>query len=184
MASLQTLSDPDRRTAARWAVCCAQHVLPLFDGDAMSKEQVLDALARAGAYSRGESSAAEEIGKRMAAVKAAGAAATPAGAAAARSVAQAAAVAHMGAHALGAAAYAAKAVALANPGRPERVQEEIRWQLEQLTPEERAVLRRLPPLGADTSGPLGAGLLSSGILGTAIREIQMQLNRVQPGLQG
>ncbi|WP_205054082.1 putative immunity protein [Arthrobacter luteolus] len=184
MASLQTLSDPDRRIAARWAVECAQHVLPLFEADALSKEQLFDALARAGAYSRGESTAADEIGKRLTAVKAAGAATTPAGAAAARSVAQAAAVAHMGAHALGAAAYAAKAVSLDNPGQPELVQEEIRWQLEQLTANEQAVLRLLPPLGSDASGPLGAGLLSSGILGAAIREIQVQIHRVQPGLQG
>ncbi|UPO75715.1 putative immunity protein [Arthrobacter sp. Helios] len=89
----------------------------------------------------------------------------------------------MGAHALGAAAYAAKAVSLDNPGQAELVQEEIRWQLEQLTTEEPAVLRILPPLGADAYGPLGAGLLSSGILGAAIREIQVGINRVQPGLQ-
>lgn len=109
---------------------------------------------------------------RLVAVKAATAATTPAGAAAARSVAQAAAVAHMGAHALGAAAYAAKAVSLANPLRPEAVQDEIRWQVEHLTDEERSVLRLLPQLGADSSGPLGAGLLSRGVLGSAIQEIQ------------
>lgn len=69
---------------------------------------------------------------------------------------------------MGAAAYAAKAVSLANPMHPEPVQDEIRWQLEHLTDEERYVLQLLPPLGADSSGPLGAGLLPRGILGAAI----------------
>jgi len=111
----------------------------------------------------------------MVAVKAAGSAATPAGRAAARSVAQAAGVAHMGAHALGAAAYAVKAVSLAHPGKPEVVAQELRWQLEHLTTAERLVLRQLPALGADPSGPLGPGLLSTGILGETIRQIQGSL---------
>ncbi|WP_026127126.1 putative immunity protein [Nocardiopsis xinjiangensis] len=175
MASIQTLDDPDRRTVARWAWACAERVLPLFDADEAAVEEVRSALARTRGYSAGEGSAAEEIGKRLIAVKAASAAATPAGAAAARAVAQAAAVSHMGAHALGAAAYAAKAVGSANPDRPEAVQEEIRWQLAQLSEGERAVLRLLPPLGTDPSGPLGIGLLSRGILGSTIREIQKQI---------
>ena len=77
----------------------------------------------------------------MMAVKAAGAATTAAGAAAARSVAQASAVAHLGAHALGAAAYAVKAVALAHADQPELARDEVRWQLAQLTAEERTALR-------------------------------------------
>ena len=108
-------------------------------------------------------------------VKIANAATTPAGAAAARAAAQAAAMAHMGAHALGAAAYAAKAVSLSNADQREAVQQEIQWQLAQLSDGERAVLRLLPPVGTDSSGPLGEGLLSRGILGTAIRDIQGQL---------
>ncbi|MGH3500706.1 MAG: putative immunity protein [Nocardioidaceae bacterium] len=175
MASAQTLSDSDRRIVARWAVACAERVFPLFDADATTVEQLSDAVARARAYSAGESAAAEEIGKRLVAVKAANAATTPAGAAAARAVAQAAAVAHMGAHALGAAAYAAKAVSLANPDRPEALQGEVRWQVEQLTERERSVLRLLPRLGSDSSGPLGAGLLCRGVLGSTIREIQTMI---------
>lgn len=175
MASIQTLSDSDRRTIARWALACAERVLPLFDADEAAAEEIRDAVNRTRAYGAGKSGAAEEIGKRFVAVKAANAATTPAGAAAARAVAQAAAVAHMGAHALGAAAYAAKAVSLANPDRPEAVQEEIRWQLAHLSERERSALRLLPPLGSDSSGPLGAGLLSRGILGSTIREIQAQI---------
>ncbi|MCA5892414.1 hypothetical protein LEP48_03480 [Isoptericola sp. NEAU-Y5] len=181
MASKQTLSDPSRRVLARWAADCAERVLPLFDADPdadpAAGEQVRDALARTRAYSTGQSTAAEEISKRLGAAKAASAAASPAGAAAARAVGQAAAVAHMGAHALGAAAYAAKAVSLAHPDRPEKVAEEVRWQLARLTTQERSLLRELPPLGADPSGPLGEGLLSRGILGSVIRQIQDDVAR-------
>lgn len=175
MASIQTLSDADRRAVARWALACAERVLPLFEADEAAVREIRDAVARTRAYSAGQSSAADEIGKRMVGVKAARAATTPAGAAAARAVAQAAAVAHMGAHALGAAAYATKAVSLAAADRPELVQAEIRWQLAELSERERAALRLLPPLGSDPSGPLGEGLLSSGILGATIREIQARI---------
>ncbi|EHR62994.1 hypothetical protein SaccyDRAFT_4173 [Saccharomonospora cyanea NA-134] len=65
----------------------------------------------------------------------------------------------MGAHALGAAA----------------VENESRWQLANLRERERSALRTLPSPGADSSGPLGPGLLSRGILGTTIREIQLRL---------
>lgn len=95
---------------ARWALSCAERVLPLFDADAAAQDEIRGAIARTRAYSAGESSAGHEIKKRLIAVKAAKAATTSAGAAAARAVGQAAAVAHMGAHALGAAAYAVKAV--------------------------------------------------------------------------
>ena len=175
MASIQTLSETDRRTLARWAVACAERVLPLFDADTDAQAAVTEALGRAREYSRGRGSTAEEIARRLVAVKAAKSATTPAGAAAARAVGQAAAVAHMGAHALGAAAYSVKAVALANPDDPESADREIDWQLAQLTDAERMALRQLPPLGADASGPLGPGLLTSGVLGTTIRRIQEQI---------
>ena len=151
-------------------------MLPLFDADAAAEEQIRDAVSRTRAYSAGEGNAADEISKRLVAVKAGNAATTPAGAAAAKAVAQAAAVAHMGAHALGAAAYAAKAVSLAHKDQPEVVHEEIRWQLAHLSERERSTLRLLPPLGTDSSGPLGPGLLSRGILGTSIREVQAQIS--------
>jgi len=95
--------------------------------------------------------------------------------AAARSAGQASGVAHMGAHALGAAAYAAKAVALAAEEVDAR-EDEIRWQLAHMTPEVRAALRRLPALGEDSAGPLGSGLLASGLLAETIREIQTALS--------
>lgn len=175
MASPQTLSDSDRRLLTRWALACAERVLGLIEADDAAREDLRDAIARTRAYGAGQSGAADEISKRLVAVKAAKAATTPAGAAAARAVAQAAAVAHMGAHALGAAAYAVKAVSLAHADQPERVEDEVRWQVAQLSEQERAALRSLPPLGANSSGPLGAGLLSQGVLGRTIQQIQVQI---------
>jgi hypothetical protein len=78
----------------------------------------------------------------------------------------------MGAHALGAAAYAAKAAGLAATNRPEAVSEEISWQLGNLSAEARVALLQFPPLGENRSGPLGPGLLASGVLGTIIRDLQ------------
>ncbi|WP_161928189.1 putative immunity protein [Gordonia crocea] len=175
MVSVQTLSEDERRTVARWALACAERVVPLFDADADSRAQIRDAVERTRAYSAGEGVTAQEIRKRLVAATAAKAATTPAGAAAARSVAQASAVAHMGAHALGAAAYAAKAVALANPENPEAVADEIAWQMAQLADAERAILRQLPEVGTDSSGPLGPGLLATGQLGAAITELQARI---------
>lgn len=175
MASIQTLSDSDRRVLARWALACAERVLPLFEGDASATDEIRDAVARTRAYSAGQSTAAREISRRLVAIKAAKAATTPAGAAAARAVGQAAAVAHMGAHALGAAAYAVKAVSLARADEPGVVGTEIRWQLAQLDEHERLALASLPALGTDATGPLGPGLLSRGILGSTIREIQSRM---------
>jgi hypothetical protein len=83
----------------------------------------------------------------------------------------------MGAHALGAAAYAAQAAGLSRPDQLDAVRDEIRWQLEQLTPEAQTALRKLPLLGENTSGPLGPGLLSRGVLAMNIRAIQAGLAR-------
>ena len=81
----------------------------------------------------------------------------------------------MGAHALGAAAYAAKAAGLAAPDRQVAVGQEIRWQLGHMSPPVRAALRRLPPVARNSSGPLGPGLLASGLLGTIIQDLQAGL---------
>ncbi|PWC06412.1 putative immunity protein [Mycetocola zhujimingii] len=176
MASPQTLSEADRRDLAVWAADCAEHVVHLFEAEAPSDGRPADAIARARAFGRGELRAADEIRQRFVAGRAAGSAGSPAGAAAARAAAQASGVAHMGAHALGAAAYAAKAAALAAPDDPDAAAREIRWQLEQLTARNRDALRLLPLLGQDSAGPLGGGLLASGMLAWAIREIQAQVN--------
>ena len=61
---------------------------------------------------------------------------------------------------------------LTPPEGPDARAAEVRWQLAALSPEVASALRRLPPLGTDTAGPLGPGLLTSGTLGEVIREIQ------------
>jgi hypothetical protein len=81
----------------------------------------------------------------------------------------------MGAHALGAAAYAAKAAGLGAPERPDALRREICWQLGHLSRAARAALRQLPRVGENSAGPLGPGLLASGLLGDVIRELQAGL---------
>ena len=179
MGSPQTLSEADRRIVAGWAADCAQRALGFFEAEAAEDGRPRDAIARARAFARGELAVAEEIRRRFIAGCAARDVRAPAAAAAARAAGQAAAVPHMGAHALGAAAYAAKAAGLAAPNRADAVSDEIRWQLGHVSPAARAALRLLPPVGENSSGPLGPGLLASGLLGTIIRDLQAGL--VDPG---
>lgn len=175
MTSPQALSEADRRLAALWAADCAERVLPLFEAESSDDDRAREGIERARAFGRGELDTAGEIRRRFVAGRAAQSVKGPVAVTAARAAGQASGVAHMGAHALGAAAYAAKAVALAATEQEHARREEVRWQLEQLTPELREVLVRLPLLGEDASGPLGSGLLASGVLATSIREIQAAL---------
>lgn len=173
--SPQSLSELDRRTVAAWAADCAERTLPLFENEAPDDPRPREAIVRARAFSRSELSATDEIRRRFVAGRAAASASTPAGVAAARSAAQAAGVAHMGAHALGAAAYAVAAVSASRPQDAEAASHEIDAQLELLSSAGARALGRLPLLGSDSAGPLGPGLLASGILGSTIREIQARL---------
>ena len=175
MGSPQTLSQADRRIVALWAADCAQRVLGLFEAEAPGDCRPREAIARARAFADGELDVAEEIRRRFVNGSAAREVGSPAAAAAARAAGQAAAVPHMGAHALGAAAYAAKAAGLASRDRSDAVGEEIRWQLGHMSADVRTALRRLPPIGENTAGPLGPGLLASGLLGTIIRALQAGL---------
>jgi hypothetical protein len=170
--SPQTLTEADRRLAAAWAADCAERVLPLFEAEAPDDGRPRALIARTRAFARGELNTAQEIRRRFVGGVGAGDVKAPAAAAAARAAGQAVAVCHMGAHALGAAAYAANAAGLADPDRPEAVKDEIRWQLEHMSAGLRAALRALPPIGQNSSGPLGPGLLASGRLGTIIRDLQ------------
>jgi hypothetical protein len=173
--SPQTLSEADRRIVAAWAADCAERVLAVFEAEAPADNRPRDAIARTRAYSRGELDTAGEIRRRFVADRAVRDVRAPAAVAAARAAAQASATAHMGAHALGAAAYAAKAAGLAAPDRPEAVSEEIRWQLAHMSTATRVALQQLPPVGENSSGPLGPGLLSTGVLGSIIGELQAGL---------
>ena len=181
MPSPQAMSEADRRIVAAWAADCAERVLPLFESEAPADDRPRDAIARARAFSRGELDAAGEIRRRFVAGRAAQSATSPAAIAAARAAAQASGVAHMGAHALGAAAYAAKAAGLAYPDRPTALAEEIAWQVDHMDAAVRNALSGLPPLGEDSAGPLGPGLLASGILGSVIRDTQAAIGTGSQG---
>jgi hypothetical protein len=172
--SPQTLSEAERRVLAAWAADCAERVLELFEAEAPGDRGVRESIARARAFARGELGVAEEIRRRFVRQSAARDVSASA-AAAVRAAGQAASVAHMGAHALGAAAYAAKAVALAAADQPAAVRKEIDWQIGHMSPEVKAALRQLPPVGENPSGPLGPGLLASGLLGTIVRDLQAGL---------
>jgi hypothetical protein len=160
---------------AAWAADCAERVLGLFEAEAPGDSRPREAIARTRAFARGELVVAEAIRRRFENGGAAREVSAPAAAAAARAAGQGTAIPHMGAHALGAAAYAAKAVGLAAPDRPDAVSGEIRWQLDHMSATVRAALRQLPPVGENRSGPLGPGLLASGLLGTIIRDVRAGL---------
>lgn len=183
MRSPQTLGETERRLVAAWTADCAERVLGLFEAENPDDGRPRALIARARAFARGELNLADEIRRRFAGGVGAGEVRAPAAAAAARAAGQAAAICHMGAHALGAAAYAAKAAGLADPGRPDAVDSEIRWQLDRMSEEVRAALRPLPPIGEDRSGPLGPGLLASGQLGAIIQQLQAGLAGTGSDLQ-
>jgi len=179
--SPQTLSEAERRLVAAWAADCAERVLSLFEAEAPDDGRPRALIARTRAFARGELDTAEEIRRRFTGGVGVGDVKDPAAVAAARAAGQAVAVCHMGAHALGAAAYAARAAGLADPDRPEVVAGEIRWQLDHMSAVVRAALRALPPVGEDSSGPLGPGLLASGQLGKIIRDLQAGLTPTDSG---
>lgn len=176
MRSVQTLTLADRRIVAAWAADCAERVLGLFEVIAPTDGRPRESIERTRAFARGELGVAGEIRRRFVSGEAAREVGVPSAAAAARSAGQAAGVAHMGAHAVGAAAYAAKAAGLAVADRPDAVAEEVQWQLAHVPEVAAAALRQLPPVGEDVSGPLGPGLLASGLLGTVIKDHQAGLS--------
>jgi hypothetical protein len=178
VGSPQTLSEAERRIVAAWAADCAERVLGLFEAEAPLDSRPRESIARTRAFARGELGVAEQIRRRFVG-GGAGREVTNAAAAAARAAGQAAAVPHMGAHALGAAAFAVKAAGLAARDRPDIVGKEIEWQLGNLSVAATVALRRLPPVGEDRSGPLGPGLLSSGLLGAIVRDLQSGLVAVE-----
>ncbi|GAB3805316.1 hypothetical protein GCM10028798_26940 [Humibacter antri] len=150
-------------------------MLPQFEAEAPDDGRARDGIARARAFGRGELDAAGESRRRFEAGRTAQSVKAPAAVAAARAAVQASSVAHMGAHALGAAAYAAKAAALTASDLEGARHTEVQLRLDHLTLGARQALSRLPLLGEDPSGPLGRGLLVTGVLAVTVREIQAAL---------
>jgi hypothetical protein len=173
--SLQTLSEADRRIVAAWAADCVERVLGLFESESPDDNRVRVLIERTRAFARGELNTADEIRNRFTGGVSASELKSPAAKAVARAAGQAVAVCHVGAHALSAAACAVRAVGFANPNHSEATQDEIRWQLDHMSPTIRSALMTVPPIDKITSGPLGPGLNTTGQMGDILRDLQAGL---------
>ena len=128
-----TLTDDHHRLLATWVLACAEHVLPLFEGQDQADRRPQEAIEIGHAWIRGE------VGMRAAhqaafRANAAGKGLPDPARFAAQSAGQAVAVAHVAAHDLGAAAYAIRAAGARVPAAeaPEARAVERDWQREQL----------------------------------------------------
>ena len=133
--------DEDHHLLAEWAIACAEHVLPLYEGEAGGDDGPIHALEIARAWVRGE--ATMKIAHQASfAANAAGRDLPEPARFAALSAGQAVAVAHVAAHDLGAAAYAIRAVqAAAGADQTEDARlRERNWQREQLPSPIRALV--------------------------------------------
>ena len=155
-----TLSEADRRVLAAWAADCAERTLHVFESHAPDDRRPREAIAGARAFAAGELRIGPARSLAAASHAAARAVGDFAAVDAARAAGHAAATAHMAAHARGASSYAAMAISKATPGRPEAVEDEVRWQRQHTSDVIREVLRRLPPPPR-----------SAGVLGTLQREL-------------
>ena len=130
------------REIALWAAKCADHVLPIFEGQRPDDDRPRAAIAALRAWVRGEipmtACRTAAFAAHAAARDASEAGGSAAAVAAARSAGQACAVAHMFDHAPHAATYAAKAVGLDGGGTVDRDAERS-WQWESLAPELRSL---------------------------------------------
>ena len=112
-----------------WACDCAENVLHLF-GERID-ERLKEALNVANEWKQGNASVGDARKASLAAIAVANGSSNATAIAVARSVGHAVAAAHMADHSLGAALYALKAVKNAN----ESMDEERKWQNEQLPSE-------------------------------------------------
>lgn len=135
-----TLSDDDHRLLMRWAIACAEHVLPLFEQAAPGDDRPRRALDVARAWVRGEVPM-REAHRTAFVANAAARERLDAAKFAALAAGQAVAVAHVAAHDLGAAAYAIRAAGAASPAeQAAAMRRERDWQRAQLPPEIRALV--------------------------------------------
>lgn len=138
-----TLTDEHHRRLARWAVDCAEHVLPIFESARPDDTRPRDALDVARAWIRGD--VPMKTAHSTAFVANAAGRDQPAPVKyAALAAGQAVAVAHVAAHDLGAAAYAIRAAAADAAARgddPEAARRaERHWQRERIPAELRELV--------------------------------------------
>ena len=117
-----------------WACRCSEHVLPLC-GERID-ERLLKALVVARAWKEGKATVGEARKASVAAIRVASESTDATATAVARAVGHAAATAHMADHSLGPAWYALKAVRSAGKS----IDEERKWQDEQLPEEVRGLV--------------------------------------------
>lgn len=123
-----TLTDEHHVLLARWALACAEHVLPLFEHES-DDGRPAEALRVGHAWTRGEATMRQAHDAAFRA-NAAGRGLPDPARFAALSAGQAVAVAHVAAHDLGAAAYAIRAVVARVPEAEREAARvaELRWQ--------------------------------------------------------
>jgi hypothetical protein len=130
------LSRPLHCLLAAWAAECAEHVLPLFAARSCD-DRPRHAIATARTWAEGKIRVGVAQKASIASHAAAREASDPSAVAVARAAGHAVATAHFAEHSLGAALYALKAVAAAGGD----VARERAWQIEQLRPEIRELVR-------------------------------------------
>ncbi len=128
------LKKEQHRQLMKWALDCAEHVLPLLREQ--MDPRLTNALKVANEWRLGKASVGDARKAAYNIIALANELSDPTAIAVARSVGQAVATAHMADHAMGAAWYALKAVKAAG----KTVDEERKWQNEQLPPEIRELV--------------------------------------------
>lgn len=128
------LDKSRHRLLMNWACTCARHVLPLLGNNPDSR--LTEALLTAAEWEKGRASTGDAMKASVRSHLVARESSDPLTIAVARAVGHAAATAHMADHSLGPALYGLKAVKSA--GRP--VEEERKWQNDQLHPDIRELV--------------------------------------------
>jgi hypothetical protein len=123
------LKKDHHRQLIKWAYKCSEHVLPL--GRETVDERLINALLIAKEWASGNATVGDAMKASVDSHAAARESSNPISIAVARSIGQAVATAHMADHSLGAAIYALKAVKFADKS----IDEERKWQNEQLPSE-------------------------------------------------
>lgn len=147
-----SLSLDSLRSLGSWAADCAERVLPVYETHAGSDPRPRLALEGIRVFAGGGKRTAQLRSLALSAFSAARAAGDPAAAAAARAAGLAASSAYthpladvqQTKHILGPAAYAALALELYHAGDPAIADGELRWAIEHVPSEVRAVLLQMP----------------------------------------
>jgi hypothetical protein len=146
------LSLDSLRALGSWAADCAERALPVYETQAGSDSRPRAAIAGIRVFAAGGRRTAQLRTLAFSAFSAARQAGDPAAAAAARAAGLAAASAYthpladvqQTKHIVGPAAYAARSLELYHAGDPAIAQAELRWAIEHVPSEVRAILLQMP----------------------------------------